>query len=36
MADTIEILKQLAQQVRNASAAGENTAERVETLFIAE
>ena len=32
--DTLEVLKQLAQQVRNASAAGENTAERVGRTLV--
>ena len=34
MADTIETLKQLAQQVRNATAEGENTAERVGRTLV--
>lgn len=34
MADSIDILKKLALQVRNASAAGENTAERVGRTLI--
>ena len=32
--DTLEVLKQLAQQVRNASDAGENTAERVGRTLV--
>lgn len=32
--DTLEILKQLAQQVRNATAEGENTAERVGRTLV--
>ena len=34
MADTIDTLKQLAQQVRNATAEGENTAERVGRTLV--
>lgn len=34
MADSIDILKKLALQVRNASAAGENTAERVGRTLV--
>ena len=34
MADSIDILKKLALQVRNASAAGENTAERVGRALV--
>lgn len=32
--DTLEVLKQLAQQVRNATAEGENTAERVGRTLV--
>ena len=34
MADSIDILKKLALQVRNASVAGENTAERVGRTLV--
>ena len=34
MADTLDTLKKLALQIRNASAEGENTAERVGRTFI--
>lgn len=34
MADSIDILKKLALQVRNATAAGENTAERVGRTLV--
>ena len=34
MSDTIDILKKLALQVRNASTEGENTAERIGNLFV--
>lgn len=34
MSDSVDILKKLALQVRNASAEGENTAERIGRIFI--
>ncbi|MEG1334743.1 MAG: hypothetical protein RSD11_13925, partial [Bacteroides sp.] len=34
MGDTAEVLKKLALQVRNASSAGENTAERVGRVLM--
>ena len=33
MADTFDILRKLALQVRNATLAGENSAERVGRIF---
>lgn len=34
MSDSVDILKKLALQVRNASTEGENTAERIGRIFI--
>lgn len=34
MADTFDILRKLALQVRNATLAGENSAERVGRTFV--
>ena len=34
MPDTLDILRKLALQIRNASSEGENTAERVGRTFI--
>lgn len=34
MSDSVDILKKLALQVRNASVEGENTAERIGRIFI--
>ena len=34
MADTFDILRKLALQVRNATLAGENSAERVGRIFV--
>lgn len=34
MADSVDILKKLAQQVRNATQEGENTAERVGRVLV--
>ena len=34
MSDSVDILKKLALQVRNASAEGENTAERVGRVLV--
>ena len=34
MADSVDILKKLAQQVRNATQEGENTAERIGRVLV--